>query len=1218
MVTRLIHMRVKQWLIQHDDATLLEICTNIVRLQERQRISLLGCVSPGGLHCDCLVYIPREHYGRELRLTIEAILIEELGGLSAEFDSRFSSESALARIHYVVRLPAHNRSIDRRKPDWVTIEKRIIDAAISWEDRLFDTLLQRFDENQTMQLYREYRDAFPVSYKSDYSARIAQADIELIEEQMQPDRPMMHIFRNKLADASTLSFKLFSPGKHIALSDVIPVIENMGLVVDAEHPYQIKRQQAQAVWIHEFSATRIDGKPANENIPNQHLQTVFEKIWMEQVENDGFNRLILDPGLDWRESVVLRSYCKYLLQIGVPFSQTYMIDTLVRNANITKELVSLFKQRFDGDFSGDRTVAQRESIKTIRDELSLVESLDEDRILRAYLNLITSTLRTNFYCLDSAGKPLDYVSYKLDSAAITGLPLPHPHVEIFVYSPYVEGVHLRGGRVARGGLRWSALQAEREAQLAEGIRCYQTFLRGLLDVTDNVTGGNIVPPERVLRYDEDDPYLVVAADKGTATFSDYANAISEEYGFWLGDAFASGGSVGYDHKKMGITARGAWESVKRHFRELGSDTQTTPFSVVAIGDMAGDVFGNGMLLSKQIKLIAAFNHMHIFIDPDPDTEKSYAERDRLFNLPRSAWSDYNESLLSKGGAIYPRTLKEISLSPEAMAALGISQSTLTPQELISNLLQAPVDLLWNGGIGTYVKSSTERHAEASDRANDGVRINADELRCKVIGEGGNLGITQLARIDFARQGGLMYTDAIDNSAGVDCSDHEVNIKILVNNAVKAGDLTLKQRDSLLAQMTDRVAELVLVDNYLQTQCVNIVHAENAANLEEHARFILHLETNDKLDREIEFLPSVEDIAERLANNRGLTRPEIAVIVAYSKMDLYEQLLASTLPKDDSLNRLLLDYFPEPLREKFPDETIQHPLRAEIICTIVSNQLINRLGPTFLYRMQEELGATAPQVAHAFVAVCEIFCMRKIWKNIESLDNITSADVQTSMQILVRGLVERAVHWLLRFRRKTETVDSLIDQFKPGITDLIQNIPDCLAKTNRKTLEERSAYFMNAGAPDDTALSVAQVVPLSSALDIVDISKSQNKPIAEVASVYFELGVFLNLQWLRDEISELSVRSQWHTLAKSELRNDIHYQQRHLCAEVLGTSKPGSDPLHQVANWSESNPAAIQKYNVLITDMKAASGIDFAMLSLAASEVHKLLQSHRPLAASRTE
>ena len=758
------------------------------------------------------------------------------------------------------------------------------------------------------------------------------------------------------------------------------------------------------------------------------------------------------------------------------------------------------------------------------------------------------------------------------------------------------------------------MDPDREVQLAEGIFCYQTFLRGLLDVTDNIDGDTIVQPERVVRYDEDDPYLVVAADKGTAAFSDFANEVAHEYGFWLGDAFASGGSVGYDHKKMGITARGAWESVKRHFREFGVNTQEESFTVAGIGDMAGDVFGNGMLLSPRIKLVAAFNHQHIFIDPSPVPDTSFAERQRLFNLPRSSWTDYDEALLSKGGAIYSRAAKEVTLSPEAMAALGSNDATMTPNELITSILTSPVDLLWNGGIGTYIKSGSENHAQVSDRANDSVRINASQLRCKVIGEGGNLGCTQLGRIEFTQRGGMMYTDAIDNSAGVDCSDHEVNIKILSDSIVKNGDMTQKQRDALLASMTDEVAMLVLHDNYLQTQCINITHSQAAAYLEEHARFINNLESAGKIDREIEFLPAQEDIADRLANHQGLTTPELAVIVAYSKMTMYDELLASSLPDDPALNRVLSDYFPEKLGSDYQAQIQSHRLRREIIATQVTNQLVNRLGPSFLSGMAEELGSTSAEVAHAFVAVCDIFDMPSIWTSIESLDNVVPAEIQTSMQILVRGLVERAVHWLLRSRRRPESIDDLIAYFKPGVTELIDSMPDSLASVNRKTLTERCNYFINAGAPETTAMNIAGVVPLSSALDLVEISLSRKTPVAIVAKVYFELGVYLDLQWLRDEIGELIVRTHWHTLAKSELRSDMHYQQRHLCAEVISAADSGKDPKALVADWADANRAAVSKYSALINDMKASSAIDFAMLSLAVNEVHKLLRSDRPLAS----
>jgi len=926
-----------------------------------------------------------------------------------------------------------------------------------------------------------------------------------------------------------------------------------------------------------------------------------------------------------------------------------MIDSLVSNYKITAKLVELFEQRFNpADVAHDTNEIENR----ILSELDEVVSLDEDRILRAYLNLVRATLRTNVYCVDSEGQPLDYVSYKLDSQAITDLPLPRPMVEIFVYSPRVEGIHLRGGRVARGGLRWSdrredfrtevlglmkaqmvknavivpvgskggfyvkmPLATDRETAMQDVVACYQTFLRGLLDITDNIVGGGVVPPERVVRYDDDDPYLVVAADKGTATFSDYANAVSQEYGFWLGDAFASGGSAGYDHKKMGITARGAWESVKRHFRELGHDTQATPFTVVGIGDMAGDVFGNGMLLSEKIGLVAAFNHLHIFIDPTPDPASSYAERQRLFDLPRSSWSDYDTNLISAGGGIYSRQDKQIRLSVEARQALGTDRETLTPTELISVILRAPVDLLWNGGIGTYLKASSETHADAADRANDVLRVNANELRCRVLGEGGNLGCTQRGRIEFARSGGMIYTDAIDNSAGVDCSDHEVNIKILLNAVVDGDDMTVKQRDTLLSDMTEEVGELVLKDNYLQTQCISQSKVGGSSALDEQSRFMQHLESISRLDRAIEYLPEGDEIADRMATESGLSGPELAVLVSYSKMVMYDDLLGSDFANDPWLERVLVDYFPSVLGERFHDRICSHRLRPEIIATLVTNELVNRLGPTFAFRMHQEFGATAADVARAFVAMREIFHMSDIWSAIESLDNQVAADIQNQMQILVRGLVERATHWLLRTRRSDQRIDTLVTRFEPGITALVAAMPDCLAQINRETLDQRTQFFVDAGVPGDTAMTVAQVVPLSSSLDIVEIAESVEQPVGELAAVYFELGNHLDLQWLRERIGELRVSSHWHTLAKSELRSDLHYQQRHLCAEVASRTDQQQNAKDRVREWSEINTAATAKYSDLMVDMKASSAVDFAMLSLAVNEVHKLLRSDRPLAAS---
>ena len=1235
----------RDMLLQTSNKNLLTMAERIVSLHERAQIRLFHSTDPMGRFCNCLIYIPRDTYSRELRLDIESILTSLIDGKSTQFHTEFSSESTLARLHFVVQ---KNPPL-QRKIDWTSIETRIQHAAVTWDDRLLESLRKQHDEPTALALYKSYSGAFPSSYIEDYSARVAVSDIAFMQDNVEQGSPVMSFYRHIVADTGTINFKLFSHTNPVTLSDVMPIIENMGLRVDAEHPFEIKRKDQAPVWIHEFTVEQLGQSKLDSKQSAENIQQAFSRIWSGDVENDGFNRLILEAGLSWRQVVVLRSYCKYLLQIGVPFSQSYMIDSLVANHEIAGDIVALFDQRFNPQTQTKDTAATEERIINALDK---VASLDEDRILRAYLNLIKSTLRTNVYRVNEQGKHESYLSYKFDSSTIQDLPLPHPMAEIFVYSPHFEGIHLRGGRVARGGLRWSdrredfrtevlglmkaqmvknavivpvgskggfyvkrALSTDREKMMEQVVGCYQNFLRGLLDITDNIVGDDIVPPTNVVRYDDDDPYLVVAADKGTATFSDFANAVSAEYGFWLGDAFASGGSVGYDHKKMGITARGAWESVKRHFRELGHDTQTQPFTVAGIGDMAGDVFGNGMLLSDQIELVAAFNHVHIFIDPTPDAAASFKERKRLFELPRSSWTDYEASLISKGGGIYSRSDKKITLSSEAQKALGVDQANYTPTELISVILRAPVDLLWNGGIGTYLKASSETHADAADRANDGLRVNAAELRCRVIGEGGNLGCTQLGRIEFARQGGMIYTDAIDNSAGVDCSDHEVNIKILVNSVVANDDMTLKQRDQLLAEMTDEVGELVLRDNYLQTQCINQCMETGGTSLEEAQRFMQYLESLERLNRSIEFLPDNDEIADRLAADEGLSRPEVAVIVSYSKMVMYDDLLASDFASEIALRKELLDYFPATLAEQYTDRITGHRLRSEIITTVVTNDLVNRLGPTFAFRMNHELGATTAEVAAAFVAVRSIFDLPELWQSIEVLDNKASAATQNQMHILVRGLVERSTHWMLRSRRESHTIDEVISQFKPGIAELIASLPDSLADANRQTLEQRVQFFVNAQVPEATAKAVAQVVPLSSSLDIVEIAESVNASVNDAAKVYFELGHHLELQWLREQIGELQARSHWHTLSKSELRGDLHYQQRHLTAEVISSADKELSPVAMVNRWSKANEAAVKKYSDLIVEMKASNVIDFAMLSLAVNEVHKLLRSDRPLAAN---
>ena len=1246
----------RDMLMQTNSRDLLSMATGIVALQERAQVRLFNSNDALGRYNNCLVYIPREAYSRNLRLKIEEILVTHAQGVSAAFDMRFSSESALARLHFVIRkAPPYDRRID-----WNSIEQRIKAAAVTWIDRLESTLRERHDEINAMKLQRRYCNAFSSSYREDYSARMAAADIDFIETQLPEDTPVMSFFRHTLTDDSKVNFKLFARDQQVSLSDVIPVIENMGLHVESERPFEIQRLDSSSVWMHEFTVARTGS--VVEDVTDetaQRIQAAFSFIWRGDVENDGFNRLMLEASLSWRQVVIMRALCKYLLQINVPFSQAYMIDSLVANANITRSLVALFEQRFKpASKSDNKPASQTDSsslIEQIDNALETVVSLDEDRILRGYKHLILSTLRTNAYRENEDGELREFLSFKFDSAAVPDLPLPRPKFEIFVYSSKVEGIHLRGGSVARGGLRWSdrredyrtevlglmkaqmvknavivpvgskggfyvkqTLPEEREAMMKIVVDCYRTFLSGLLDITDNLDGNDIVAPENVVRYDSDDPYLVVAADKGTATFSDYANDVAKAYGFWLGDAFASGGSVGYDHKKMGITARGAWESVKRHFRNLGLDTQTEEFTVAGIGDMAGDVFGNGMLLSEKINLVAAFNHMHIFIDPNPDCATSFAERQRLFALPRSSWTDYNESLISKGGGIFPRSAKQITLSPEAQQVLGTDQTSLTPTALISIILKAPVDLLWNGGIGTYVKSKQQTNADAADRANDYLRVNGEDLQARVVGEGGNLGFTQLGRIEFARKsnqnkGGLIYTDAIDNSAGVDCSDHEVNIKILANAIVASEDMTIKQRDKLLESMTDDVSRLVLLDNYLQTQCVDMCVVDGSSTLNEQARFMQYLESIDRLDRNIEFLPDGDEIADRLVNDQSLARPEIAVLVSYSKMVMFDELMDSAFPDDPALETVLIDYFPSALQDNYKAQILTHRLRREIIATLVTNEVINRLGPTFVFRMQQELNARASDVASAFVVVKEVFRLQETWTEIESLDNKVGAAEQYRMQILVRGLVERSTHWLIRNHRANTNIDAQILQFKQGIDELVSAMPDCLSTAENVTLDQRVEHFMNAGASEKTANMIARVVPLSSSLDIVEIANSAQHPVAGVASVYFTLGQYLELSWLRERIGSLVSTSHWHKLATSGLRSDLHYQQRHLCAEICTSTEKDTEAEQRVASWSTHHAQATDKYLDLLAEMKASSSVDFAMLSLAINEVHKLLRSDRPLA-----
>ncbi len=1015
-------------LFQIDDDTLFETALGILRLGDRRKTRVFIRRDVYGRFYSCLVFIPRETFNTDVRLRIMEILKRHLNGTSVEFNVHLS-EAVLAPLHMLVRSSPR----DAPNYDVRAIENDIAQASRRWADDLELALVDVLGEERAIEVMRRYGDAFPVGYQAAVSPRAAVRDIAFIDKLTEANPYAINLYRPVEADERTLRLRVYRTGAPIPLSASLPVLENMGLEVLDEESHEVGPAGAAPVFLHDFGLRGARPIPDVEAI-KAITEDALLRVARREVENDGFNRLTPGAALAADDVLVLRAYAKYLKQAAFTFSQSYIEQALAAHAEIARKLAALFHARFDPALAGDRDALQKELADEIKAALAAVPSADEDRILRRLLDLIQATLRTNHWVRGADGKRKPYLAFKFLSGKVPELPDPRPMFEVWVYSPRFEAIHLRSGKVARGGLRWSDRPedfrteilglmkaqvvknavivptgskggfvlksapppSQREAYLAEGQECYRNFLRGLLDLTDNLVAGKVAPPRDVVRLDPDDPYLVVAADKGTATFSDIANGISAEYSFWLGDAFASGGSAGYDHKKMGITARGAWESVKRHFREMGIDTQTQDFTVVGIGDMSGDVFGNGMLLSRHIRLLAAFDHRHVFIDPNPDPERSYVERERMFGLPRSSWDDYDKSLVSKGGGVYPRSAKTIALSPEAREALGISEAELAPAQLLKGILKAPADLLYNGGIGTYVKASGQRHAEVGDRANDAIRVNGNELRCKVVGEGGNLGFTQLGRVEFALKGGRMYSDAIDNSAGVDCSDHEVNIKILVGVLMEDGEMTLKQRNALLAEMTDDVAALVLADNYYQTQSLSVQGLRPDKLLDSQAALMRALERAGKLNRAVEYLPSEDEIAERRAAKVGLTPPERAVLLAYSKIALSDDLSGADIVDDAYVARTLVSYFPAKLRTRYRDYMPRHALRRDIISTVIANSMINRTGSVFVHRMQEETGATPEEVTRAYIRTRDIFDLETLWAEIDALDNRVRAQLQYEM------------------------------------------------------------------------------------------------------------------------------------------------------------------------------------------------------------------------------
>ncbi|AMO22432.1 NAD-glutamate dehydrogenase [Ramlibacter solisilvae] len=1222
-------------LFQIPEAELYDTALGIVGLGERQRLRLFAWSDTFERYVSCLVYVPRDAYSTDLRIKFQRILLAAFKGASAEFDVSLT-EQVLARIHFTVRtVPGDLPDYDVR-----AIERELAAAARRWDDDLRDALIDAETEGAGLAAFKRWGAAFPAGYRERFAAAEALPDVRKLSGLSAQQPLALALYQRSGAGPGSLALKVYRLGAPLVLSDSLPMLEHMGVRVLGESSWRIvPRAGEQPVALHEFDLQA----PLTGEIDLPTLAALFEhafaRVLHGEVESDDFNRLVLLAGLPAEDVVVLRAYAKYCKQIGFAHTQATIAATLAAYPHMARMLVSLYKLRFDP--AGRNAEGAASQVRAIEQALEKVASLTDDRVLRQLLGLVQATLRTNFWRTGTghsgaAGPRRQFLSFKFECAAVPGLPAPKPLYEIFVYSPRFEGVHLRGGKVARGGLRWSdrpddfrtevlglvkaqmvkntvivpvgskggfvlkkaPVASDREAFMKEGVACYQDYLRGLLDLTDNLVAGKVVAPPQVVRQDDDDPYLVVAADKGTATFSDFANQVSAEYGHWLGDAFASGGSVGYDHKGMGITARGAWESVKRHFRELGVDTQTTDFTVVGVGDMSGDVFGNGMLLSRHIRLVAAFDHRHVFIDPAPDAAASFAERERLFKLPRSSWADYDAKLISEGGGIWSRSEKSIPLSPQARAALGIEAATLTPAELVSAILKAPVDLLYNGGIGTYVKCSDESHLDVGDRANDAVRIDGRQLRCKVVGEGGNLGFTQCGRIEAAQSGVRLYTDAIDNSAGVDTSDHEVNIKILLRLVEEDGKLTLAERNALLPTMTDEVAKLVLRDNYYQTQSLSVARQLAPAMLDEHARFMRFLEKKGRLDRGLEFLPGDDEIALRKAKALGLTTPELAVLLAYGKMWLYDELLASELPDDTWVATALQRYFPTALVGGFAAWIGKHPLRREIIATHVVNSMVNRVGPTFAFQLAELTGAQPAQVVRGYLLARESFGSVQLWQQIEALDNRAPDEVQRELIVQWRQLVGRATTWFLRSRRLAEPMDKPVQRLAPAVDALRRRLAPQLAD------QPRVLAWTGAGVPAELAQHVGAADRLFSALDIAEIAESAQAPLEITAEVHFGVGERLGLEKLRQQIELLPADTHWQSLAKVALADDLAALHRSIALDAVRGEGSGADD--KLAGWQSRNPMAFARARRLVAELADTAAPDLAMLSVALRELRNLV------------
>ena len=1225
-------------LFQISNEELYNIALEILRLQERQRIALFMRLDAFKRYVSCLVYIPRDRFGTGLRKAIGRILEAELNGRLSNFYTTLD-DSVFARVMFII-------NIDQKNPpeyDPEKIEAKLQEAGQTLAERLREALSEKFrDENLVTALTLKYGEAFPVSYTSRYRARQAVFDLEKIEKCLESGKLALDLYRPENAGNTSLQLKTYNPGNPMPLSDVLPILENMGLRAVSELPFEVKPQGApHSVWIHDF-LLEIPPDTGEINLPaaKSNFEHAFAKIWHGEMESDTLNRLILNAGLDGREITILRTYVRYMRQIRSPFGQPYIQNALTQHSGIAALIVGHFKTVFDPSRKGKNT-GHDKFAADINAGLEKVESLDQDRILRTIAGLLEATLRTNYFQAQENGEPKPYLSIKLDSQKVPDLPEPRPYREIFVYSPRMEGIHLRADKVARGGIRWSdrhedfrteilgLMKAQnvknavivpygakggfvvkthlpdRKAFQAEGIECYKTLVRGLLDITDNLKGEKVIPPEDVVRLDGDDPYLVVAADKGTASFSDIANGLSKDYGFWLGDAFASGGSAGYDHKKMGITARGAWECIKLHFRQLNHNIQEKPFDVIGVGDMGGDVFGNGMILSRHIRLVGAFNHLHIFCDPDPDPAETFKERQRLFENVMG-WDQYDTKKLSRGGRIYKRSEKTLTLTPEIQKRFGISKEKVTPYELMNAMLKTRCDLLWFGGIGTYVKSADETHTDVGDKANDAVRVDGRDLHAAVVGEGANLAVTQRGRIEYAEKGGRINTDFLDNSAGVNSSDVEVNIKILLTDVMDSTTpkMDITARNKLLEKMTPEVAAHVLRNNYQQSQAISLAEFQARETLAIQEEFIQDMERNYGLNRALEGLPSPEAVTQRLRMGKGMTRPELCVLLAYAKINFARDLLATDIPDSPDMEERLMDYFPAALQEKYGKQILRHKLRREIVATGIANSLINRMGPTFIKSRMKKTGASAADIARAYIVARETFGLRKLWDEIEALDNKVPAMVQLKAMREIARTAEHAITWFITHGGHGYNIGSLVKDYGAGIAHLSEKLSKFVTGNAADSIRQRQGANAIDGLPKNLARQVALMPVLSSACDIIRISLDHKTGLDIVSSTYFDVGHHFHLDWMRQQARFMTSDNAWHAEATAALVDQLYRSQAGLTVRILKDAGKGKKE-NIAAEWFAKHADLVAQAEPLIMSLQTAGTIDLSMLVLAEQRLRNL-------------